>query len=215
MIFLKAIALTGQRLLGVPIIVKYAQAEKNRQVIPTTTAPPPLPQVGPMKLYVGSLHVNITEEMLRGIFEPFGKIESVTLCQDEYHRSKGFGFVTFVNADDAKRSMEQLNGFELAGRAIKITPVSEKISDGGSNLDNDELDRTGVNLGATGKLALMAKLAEGSGMKLPQYTLDALNMATAAAAVASQTIFSQTGGSGVASLSTQCLMISNMFDPNE
>lgn len=207
--------MTGQRLLGVPIIVKYAQAEKNRQILPTASAPPPLPQVGPMKLYVGSLHVNITEEMLKGIFEPFGKIESVNLCKDEYQRSKGFGFVTFMNADDAKRSMEQLNGFELAGRAIKITPVNEKISDGGSNLDNDELDRTGVNLGATGKLALMAKLAEGSGLKLPQFTLDALNMATAAAAVASQAIFSQSGGSGVASLSTQCLIVSNMFDPNE
>ena len=28
---------------------------------------------GPMRLYVGSLHFNITEEMLKGIFEPFGK----------------------------------------------------------------------------------------------------------------------------------------------
>ena len=30
---------------------------------------------GPMRLYVGSLHCNITKEMLRGIFEPFGKVE--------------------------------------------------------------------------------------------------------------------------------------------
>ena len=29
---------------------------------------------GPMRLYVGSLHFNITEDMLRGIFEPFGKV---------------------------------------------------------------------------------------------------------------------------------------------
>lgn len=29
---------------------------------------------GPMKLYVGSLHFNITEDMLRDIFEPFGKV---------------------------------------------------------------------------------------------------------------------------------------------
>jgi RNA-binding protein 39 len=29
---------------------------------------------GPMRLYVGSLHFNITEEMLRGIFDPFGKV---------------------------------------------------------------------------------------------------------------------------------------------
>jgi len=35
-----------------------------------------------MKLYVGSLHFNITEEMLRGIFEPFGKIQSIQLIID-------------------------------------------------------------------------------------------------------------------------------------
>lgn len=29
---------------------------------------------GPMRLYVGSLHFNITEDMLRGIFEPFGRV---------------------------------------------------------------------------------------------------------------------------------------------
>jgi len=32
---------------------------------------------GPMRLYVGSLHYNISEEMLRGIFEPFGKVCSL------------------------------------------------------------------------------------------------------------------------------------------
>ncbi len=33
-----------------------------------------IPQSGPMKLYIGSLHVNINEDMLRGIFEPFGSV---------------------------------------------------------------------------------------------------------------------------------------------
>lgn len=116
--------------------------------------------------------------------------------------------------------MEQLNSFELAGRPIKISHVTEKTSEtnGLSNLDSDEMDRTGLNLGTSGKLALMAKLAEGTGMKLPQYTLDALNMATAAAAAASQAIFTQevggvaTPGTNWTAISTQCLMISNMFD---
>jgi RNA-binding protein 39 len=139
------------------------------------------------------------------------------LVKDEFGRSKGYGFVQFANADDAKRAMEQLNGFELAGRPIKISHVTEKASESTSlsNLDSDELDRTGLNLGTSGKLALMAKLAEGTGLKLPQYTLDALNMATAAAAVASQTILSQESSAASnnwSAISTQCLMISNMFD---
>ena len=55
----------------------------------------PKGQTGPMRLYVGSLHFNITEEMLRGIFEPFGKIENIQLMMDpENGRSKGYGFLT-------------------------------------------------------------------------------------------------------------------------
>ena len=70
-----SIGLTGQRLLGVPIMVKPSQAEKNRMplIIPSQGAAI-IPQTGPMKLYIGSLHVNINEEMLRGIFEPFGTV---------------------------------------------------------------------------------------------------------------------------------------------
>lgn len=68
-----AIGLSGQKLLGVPILVQPSQAEKNRAQ-PTSTPVPQKPSEGPMRLYVGSLHFNITEDMLRGIFEPFGKV---------------------------------------------------------------------------------------------------------------------------------------------
>ena len=34
-----------------------------------------------MKLYVGNLHSNISEDMLRGIFEPFGRIQSIQLMK--------------------------------------------------------------------------------------------------------------------------------------
>lgn len=89
-----ALGLSGQRLLGIPICVQHTQAEKNRiaNAAPTFT---PKNHTGPMRLYVGSLHFNITEEMLRGIFEPFGKIDSIQLIMDtETGRSKGYGFIT-------------------------------------------------------------------------------------------------------------------------
>ncbi|CAF1204611.1 unnamed protein product [Didymodactylos carnosus] len=62
---------------------------------------------------------------------------------------------------------------------MKVGHVTERVNDGGlaSNLDSEELDERGINLGATGRLALMAKLADGSGLQMPQYTLNALNMA--------------------------------------
>ena len=70
-----AMGLTGQKLLGVPILVQPSQAEKNRMSMAPAilTSNRPI-NVGPMRLYVGSLHFNITEEMLKGIFEPFGKV---------------------------------------------------------------------------------------------------------------------------------------------
>ena len=69
--------LSGKKLLGIPIIVQLTQAEKNRTALNTMTVQ--RGNVGPMKLYVGSLHFNVTEEMLKGIFEPFGKVSNKTV----------------------------------------------------------------------------------------------------------------------------------------
>lgn len=68
----QAMGLTGQKLLSVPIIVQPSQAEKNRAA--ATANNMQKGNTGPMRLYVGSLHFNITEDMLKGIFEPFGKV---------------------------------------------------------------------------------------------------------------------------------------------
>ena len=80
-----------------PIVVQPTQAEKNRLAgsnMPAMSAFAKGPN-GPMRLYVGSLHFNITEDMLRSIFEPFGKIEHMQLMIDsETGRSKGYGFIT-------------------------------------------------------------------------------------------------------------------------
>jgi len=59
--------------------------------------------------------------------------------------------------------MEQLNGFELAGRPMKVGNVTEHNPEtsGGSYYDVDDMDRAGFGLGATGRIQLMAKLAEG------------------------------------------------------
>ena len=56
-----------------------------------------------------------------------------------------------------------MNGFELAGRPMKVGHVTERQVEMQQNsmLDSDEMDRAGIDLGATGRLQLMAKLAEG------------------------------------------------------
>ncbi|XP_026162977.1 RNA-binding protein 39a isoform X2 [Mastacembelus armatus] len=229
-----AIGLTGQRLLGVPIIVQASQAEKNRAAAAAAAAANNLQKgtSGPMRLYVGSLHFNITEEMLRGIFEPFGRIESIQLMMDsETGRSKGYGFITFADAECAKKALEQLNGFELAGRPMKVGHVTERTdaSTASSFLDSDELERTGIDLGTTGRLQLMARLAEGTGLQIPPAAQQALQMsgaiaigAMAAVSAAMNPAMNPALNMNMNSalnlpsqpLATHCFQLSNMFHPN-
>ncbi|XP_033982395.1 RNA-binding protein 39-like isoform X2 [Trematomus bernacchii] len=210
-----AIGLTGQRLLGVPIIVQASQAEKNRAAAAANNLQKG--SSGPMRLYVGSLHFNITEEMLRGIFEPFGKIEGIQLMMDsETGRSKGYGFISFSDAECAKKALEQLNGFELAGRPMKVGHVTERSdsSTASSFLDNDELERTGIDLGTTGRLQLMARLAEGTGLKIPPAAQQALQM-TGSIPFGNISQQSQNQALNLPSqpLATHCLQLSNLFNP--
>ncbi|KAK0044455.1 RNA-binding protein 39 [Biomphalaria pfeifferi] len=228
-----AIGLSGQKLLGVPILVQPSQAEKNRAQ-PAATPTVQKPSGGPLRLYVGSLHFNITEDMLRGIFEPFGKIIDIKIMRDhETQRSLGFGFISFANADDAKKALDQLNGFELAGRPMKVGHVTERTAENGQvpgqgQLDTDEMDRAGIDLGATGRLQLMAKLAEGTGFQIPQYAANALSSLTHAGSTIgglpitphAALSIQATTASAVAQhvlaappIATQCFMLSNMFEP--
>ncbi|XP_048406044.1 RNA-binding protein 39a isoform X1 [Stegostoma tigrinum] len=222
-----AIGLTGQKLLGVPIIVQASQAEKNRAAALANNLQKGT--AGPMRLYVGSLHFNITEEMLRGIFEPFGRIENIQLMMDsETGRSKGYGFITFSDAECAKKALEQLNGFELAGRPMKVGHVTERSdsSNASSFLDSDELERTGIDLGTTGRLQLMARLAEGTGLQIPPAAQQALQMsgnislgAMAAVTDLQARIIQQTEALNPPAtvntppIATQCFQLSNMFNP--
>ncbi|XP_072371363.1 RNA-binding protein 39a isoform X2 [Scyliorhinus torazame] len=222
-----AIGLTGQKLLGVPIIVQASQAEKNRAAALANNLQKGT--AGPMRLYVGSLHFNITEEMLRGIFEPFGRIENIQLMMDsETGRSKGYGFITFSDAECAKKALEQLNGFELAGRPMKVGHVTERSdsSNASSFLDSDELERTGIDLGTTGRLQLMARLAEGTGLQIPPAAQQALQMsgnislgAMAAVTDLQARIIQQTEALNppvtvnTPPIATQCFQLSNMFNP--
>jgi len=59
---------------------------------------------------------------MRELFAPYGEIEDVKLIIDRMTgRSKGFGFVKFVNEEDAAKALEELNDKEVDGREIKVT----------------------------------------------------------------------------------------------
>jgi len=190
-----AIKLSGQRLLGVPIMVSPTMAEKNRFAAQQAAL---VKREGPMKLYVGSLHYNVTESMLQAIFEPFGVIDSVQLQYDpETNTSKGYGFVNFSNADAGKRAMEQMDGFELAGRPMKVNTVAERTNDAMSLLDEERTEKGGIEMNSQSRASLMQKLAQthSSGMQVPTTP-----------AVPSP-LLPMAGST--------CLILSNLFDPNK
>lgn len=194
-----AIKLSGQRLLGVPIMVSPTMAEKNRFAAQQAALVKPQ---GPMKLYVGSLHYNITDTMLRAIFEPFGVIESVQLQYDpETNQSKGYGFVNFRDSAAAKRAMEQMDGFDLAGRPMKVNTVSERMDGSMSFLDDERTEKGGIEMNAQSRASLMQKLAQthGSGLQVP---------AAPVVPAVLQSPLLQMGAS-------TCLVLSNLFDPRK
>lgn len=73
------------------------------------------------KLYVGNFSFQMTEPELRALFEPYGTIESTHLATDrDSGRSRGFGFVSMTNDDEAEKAMAALNGKESGGRALTV-----------------------------------------------------------------------------------------------
>jgi len=73
------------------------------------------------KLFVRNLSWNVTSDELSRVFAEFGAIEEADVIMDRAtNRSKGFGFVTFTNAEDADKATTELNGRELDGRELLI-----------------------------------------------------------------------------------------------
>lgn len=72
------------------------------------------------KLFVGNISWNATKEDLESIFGEYGDLEEVILIKDENGRSKGFGFVTFVNDEDSQKALAELNNFKIDGRPLFV-----------------------------------------------------------------------------------------------
>ncbi|KAI9818624.1 MAG: hypothetical protein M1832_004397 [Thelocarpon impressellum] len=124
-----AIQLTGQKLIGIPIIAQLTEAEKNRQSRTTEGTNPTNPNQVPFhRLYVGNIHFSITERDLQNVFEPFGELEFVQLQKEEQGRSRGYGFVQFRDPNQAREALEKMNGFDLAGRPIRVGLGNDKFT---------------------------------------------------------------------------------------
>jgi len=74
-----------------------------------------------MKIYVGSLPYEVTEEDLREEFGAFGEVASVNIITDrDSGRPKGFGFVEMASKSEAEAAIAGLNGKTLKERTIVV-----------------------------------------------------------------------------------------------
>ncbi|XP_024989741.1 RNA-binding protein 39-like isoform X2 [Cynara cardunculus var. scolymus] len=232
-----AIALSGQPLLGQPVMVKPSEAEKNL-VQSTATAAGVAGGTGAYaggarKLYVGNLHYNMKEDQLRQVFESFGTVELVQLPTDETGNCKGFGFIQFARLEDA-RAAQSLNGqLEIAGRMMKVSAITDQsgMQEMGVNPgDFDDDDGGGLSLNARSRALLMQKL-DRSGtttsvvgslptapilggvpgvVPLQQAPFSALSTIPGAALSVPPVTIPSAESVGVPS---ECLLLKNMFDP--
>ena len=82
------------------------------------------------KLYVGGLPYKTTNDELKSLFEGAGAVSSATIIMDKMTgRSKGFGFVQYVNDADADNAINMFNGKPLDGRNLTVNearPMEER-----------------------------------------------------------------------------------------
>ena len=85
-----------------------------------------------MKIYVGNLSFDITEEELRAEFASFGEVESVTIPTDRYSgRSRGFAFVEMPSVSEGQAAITGLNGKILKERTLTVNAARPRSDNRG------------------------------------------------------------------------------------
>ena len=85
-----------------------------------------------MKLYVGNLSFNTTNQDLNDLFGEVGTVESTNIIEDrETGRSRGFAFVEMSTAAEAQAAISSLDGKEIDGRNLKVNEAKPREDRGG------------------------------------------------------------------------------------
>jgi cold-inducible RNA-binding protein len=81
-----------------------------------------------MKIYVGNLSYDVTEEELRKEFEAFGEVVSVNIITDKYTgRARGFAFVEMAKVSEGQAAITGLNGKTLAERTLVVNEARPRV----------------------------------------------------------------------------------------
>ena len=92
------------------------------------------------KLYVGNLAFQTTSQELEQLFGQAGTVQAASVVEDrDTGRSRGFAFVEMSSQEEANSAIEQFNGKEVGGRALKVNeakPREPRSGGGGGFSDN-------------------------------------------------------------------------------
>jgi cold-inducible RNA-binding protein len=101
-----------------------------------------------MKIYVGNLSYQVTEEELRQEFAAFGTVTSASVVTDRYdNRPKGFGFVEMPTKSEAEAAIAALNGKMVQEKALIVNEARPKSESRGSFGNRNSYNNRGGNSG--------------------------------------------------------------------
>ncbi len=84
-----------------------------------------------MNLYIGNLSYATRDNDLKALFEEIGEVSSAKIIMDRISgRSKGFGFVEMTNDDEARKAIENLNGYSFNNREITVSEARPRPEGG-------------------------------------------------------------------------------------
>lgn len=82
-----------------------------------------------MKLHIGNLAPSVTDAALTELVAPFGTTTSVEIVRNRDGESKGFGFVEFTDADNARAAITGLDGKDIEGQPVKVGEARPRKGD--------------------------------------------------------------------------------------
>ena len=104
------------------------------------------------KLYVGNLAFQTTNQQLEDLFAQAGTVQSANVIEDrETGRSRGFAFIEMSTNAEAAAAIDQFNGKELGGRALKVNEAKPRETRNGSSDRNSSRNRSGYPCGSYGR----------------------------------------------------------------
>lgn len=85
-----------------------------------------------MKLYVGNISWDTSEQDLEDMFGEVGTVQSASIITDrDTGRSRGFGFIELSSQEEGQKAIEQFDGQEVDGRNLKVNEAKPRENRGG------------------------------------------------------------------------------------